>query len=100
MTIALKWKISTATQRADCALEQAGRGVEIDGVLRWEVGRWRNGEHVMALVGVVLALNHLQGAILRPPLTLLHQGNLAHRESVYHGDRQGAYTRLVLHNKF
>ena len=66
-------------------------------MLRRQVWRWRNRKLITALVGVVLAPDNLQRAIFRPPLTLCHQSNLAHSESVHHGYRQSTHTRLILH---
>ena len=86
-----------------CSLEEAGRGIEVDGLHIGQVRAWGNREYIEGLVCVVLAgddgeVGHARGR--KPSFAIDHPGQFAERHAMHNGDRQGAYARFILHVEY
>ena len=97
MAVTLERTVGAAPQTHHRPFEEADRRIEVNRPLRRQVRRRRHGQLVARGMGIAAARYDCQVARLRPPLAHGHAGDLAHRQSVYDGNRQRADARLVFH---
>ena len=100
VAVELERPVGAAPQADGCSFEVAGARVEINREHIRQIGRWRDGQRVARLAGVVVTFHHVQLnllAVLEPVLAVSHQCEFAHGHTVDGGDGQPPYPALEGH---